>query len=93
MVNHPNSTPPPGQGPKPDETAGQVGGSNETNAKKPSGKVHFKNPGKFLGMTFTQKEWDQLMNIFLKNIGTSITRSSQETIKQMKENWRREQEG
>ena len=91
MVNQPSSTPPPSQGPKPDKTVGEVGGPQETHeTTKYSGEVHFKNPGEFLGMHFTQKDWDKLMNIFLRNLGDFINKTYQKAIKKMKENWRRE---
>ncbi|EKE07891.1 MAG: hypothetical protein ACD_17C00473G0001 [uncultured bacterium] len=45
----------------------------------------------WLGMNFTPKEWHQLMNIFLKGFGDYVNKLSQEAIKKMKENQRREQ--
>ena len=91
MVNKPPPPPPPGQGGGPGDIQQPADPSEKTGSKGKSGggKMHFKNPGEFLGMKFTQDQWDKLMNIYMKNIGDAIHKESQKAIQKMKEDWKR----
>lgn len=86
MVNDPSSIPPQGQGPeKPDQA--------QPAHKKNTGEFQFSKGRDWLGMHFTAKQWNQLMNIFLKNVNSYIEKTYKRAIKKMKEDWRREKEG
>jgi hypothetical protein len=85
MVNNPNSVPPTG------------GGSQGPNAPDPAANKKPKNTGtyqftgdhKFLGMDFTAKDWNKLMNIMLNNMSDFINKTFQKMTEKLKKDWQR----
>ncbi len=85
MVNNSNSVPPPGQG-----ASGPNGPQQpEPTKSKNTGSFQFNEPHSFLGMNFSAKDWNKLMNIFLKNMNDYINQSFQKMTKKLKKDWQR----
>lgn len=84
MVNNPNSVPPSGGGSKgPD-------GPDATDKKpKHTGTYQFTASHKFLGMEFSAKDWNKLMNVMLNNMSNFINQTFQKMTKKMKKDWER----
>lgn len=82
MVNGSN---PPG-GPTPPNPQDPTFKSN----KKPApGEFSFQGEHKFLHMTFSADEWNQLMNIMAKNLADYISKTMQKMTEKMKKDWKR----
>lgn len=81
MVNSPK---PPGnnQGPQ-----GPTPPTPET--PKPNGGFQYKGEHQFLGMTFTAKDWNKLMNQMVGNLGSYINKVFQKMTEKMKKDWKR----
>ena len=87
MVNNPNSVPP-------NNGSGNGQGANGPQPpaepkSKNTGQYQFNEPHKFLGMTFTAKDWNKLMNIFLNNLSSYINTTFQKMTEKMKKDWAR----
>ena len=82
MVNHPHSIPPKGPGSIPPEGASPPSAPGAFNVGQPH---------QFLGMTFTAKEWNELMNVMLQNLSTYMNHVMQKMREKMKKDWRREE--
>jgi hypothetical protein len=82
MVNNPNPVPPTGpQSPQ--------GPQEAQKPDKNTGAYQFSESHKFLGMNFTAKEWNKLMNIMLNNLNSFISKTYQKAIQKMKKDWER----
>jgi len=85
MVNNPNSVPPQGSGPT-DPKGPHVDGVD----KKPSGSFDFGKSHKFLGMTFSEKDWNKLMNTLVHSFCDYINKRMQKATEKMKKGWKKE---
>jgi hypothetical protein len=85
MVNNPNSVPPTGggqQGPNAPHSAADAKPKN-------TGQYQFTGEHQFLGMTFSAKDWNKLMNVMVSNLGNYINKTFQEMTKKLKKDWKR----
>lgn len=81
MVNNPHSVPPTGSGgPTPPK---------QPEKPKNTGNYQFTGSHQFLGMSFEAKDWNKLMNIFLKNLSSYINKTFQKMTEKMKKDWKR----
>lgn len=84
MVNNPNSVPPTGgpQGPN---------APNPADDKKPknTGQYQFSKDHQFLGMDFTAKDWNKLMNTMVSNLSSYINKTFQKMTEKLKKDWKR----
>lgn len=87
MVNNPNSVPPHGHGPS------GAGGPNAPDGvgktKKPANEFDFGKNHQFLGMNFTQKDWNKLMNGIAQNFCDYVNRRMKEATERMKKGWKK----
>lgn len=81
MVDKPNPVPPN------NPNVPDVGKTEDK--KTPGSAFNFSKDQKFLGMTFTAKDWNKLMDIFLKNLSDYINKTFQKMTEKMKTDWRR----
>lgn len=83
MVNNSDSVTPPGHGPhKPDKP-------EEAAKPKNTGEFQFTKGHKFLGMQFTAKEWNKLMNTMMKNMTNYMNKVFQKMKEKLKKDWQR----
>lgn len=83
MVNHPKAVPPPGPGNEPDPLKGV------DKKQKPTGSFQFEEGKEWLGMNFSKKQWNQLMNNMLQNLNDYIRNTFQKMTAKMKKDWQR----
>lgn len=83
MVNHSRIPPTgPNQGP-------QGPNPSESDDKEPKGTFQFGGEHRFLGMTFSAKDWQKLMDQMVNNLSSYINTTFQKMTAKMKKDWKR----